>query len=39
MSTYRRILALMAFNIDSAAVAQHAVSRCSGATFALAVAP
>ena len=38
MSKYRRILALVAFNIDSAAVAQRAVqlSRFYGATLALA---
>jgi len=38
MSRYRRILALVAFNIDSAAVAQRAVqlSRFYGATLALA---
>lgn len=39
MSIYRRILALMAFNIDSATVAQRAVSRCYGATLALAGVP
>lgn len=40
MSTYKRILALVAFNSDSAAVAKRAVqlSRSYGATLALAAA-